>query len=466
MLRTLVFYFFPDIQKEEFKKFSILAGTFSLVIGTYWLLRLLKNTIFIKIAFPEELGWVAHQGRLFQPLAKFWSPFVVLAVVLIYSKLVDLFKKHQLFYIICSFYGFIFFNLSMVLLVKDLFGSAYIGKWALALAGWVSYFAIESFGSLLPALFWSFTISITETDSAKRGFPLIVAFAQIGAVAGSSVMLFSEHIGSLWPILFTASIFVCAIMGMIYYFMKSIPAHEMVGNKEAAKTEKQKEGFFEGFISGLVLLFSRPYLLGVLIVSTFYEVIAQVMDYQMQSQAAISPEYASDVAFGKFQGIMGVCTNSLAFLVALLGTSYLIKKLGIRLSLLMYPVLVAITLVTLFTYYQIVMPTGTHLLWALFLAYIIVKAISYAVNNPIKDMMYIPTSKDAKFKSKGWIDMFGGRFAKAGGAQITNRFKETLHELMVFGTYCSLGLIGIWMLAAIYVGYKNQQLVKDGEIIE
>ena len=178
MFQNLVSYFFPDIQKEEFKKFSILAATFSLVIGTYWLLRLLKNTIFIKIAFPEELGWVAHQGRLFQPLAKFWSPFVVLAVVLIYSKLVDLFKKHQLFYIICSFYGFIFFNLSMVLLVKDLFGAAYIGKWALGLAGWVSYFAIESFGSLLPALFWSFTISITETDSAKRGFPLIVAFAQ------------------------------------------------------------------------------------------------------------------------------------------------------------------------------------------------------------------------------------------------------------------------------------------------
>ena len=46
------------------------------------------------------------------------------------------------------------------------------------------------------------------------------------------------------------------------------------------------------------------------------------------------------------------------------------------------------------------------------------KGLSYALNNPCKEVMYIPTSKDAKFKTKSFIDMFGSRSAKMSGAQI------------------------------------------------
>ena len=76
--------------------------------------------------------------------------------------------------------------------------------------------------------------------------------------------------------------------------------------------------------------------------------------------------------------------------------------------------------------------------------------------------MYIPTSKDAKFKSKGWIDTFGSRMAKGGGAQVTNAFKHNLPDLMFFGTMFGFGLISVWIVAALYVATKNSQLIKDG----
>ena len=75
MITRLVRYFFPDIQDHELRKFTLLAFIFFLIIGTYWLLRLLKYTIFLKVAFPEALGWAPHQGRLFQPTAKFSVAF-------------------------------------------------------------------------------------------------------------------------------------------------------------------------------------------------------------------------------------------------------------------------------------------------------------------------------------------------------------------------------------------------------
>src|SRR3990172_8875753 len=110
MLIACIHYFYPDLNKDDIKKFSILSLAFFLIIGSYWLLRLLKTTLFYKIAFPESLGWAASQGRLFQPIAKFWSPFVVFALIMVYSKLIDMFHKHILFYIICTVYAIIFFS--------------------------------------------------------------------------------------------------------------------------------------------------------------------------------------------------------------------------------------------------------------------------------------------------------------------------------------------------------------------
>lgn len=466
MFYKTINFFYPELKQNEMRKYGLLSIIFFLIIGTYWLLRLLKNTIFLKVAFPESLGWLPQQGPLFQPTAKFWSPFIVLIMVLLYSKLVDLFKKHQLFYIICTFYAIIFASVGSVLLVKEIYGLHVVGKTLLATMGWFSYFAIESFGSLVPALFWSFTNSITDSESAKRSFPLIIATAQMGAIAGSTLLLFSESIGNLWPILMIASLFVFLIVPMVHYFMKTIPETQLIGNPVAASTEKIKEGFLTGFISGLTLLVTRSYLLGVLIISTFYEAIAQIVEYQMQRQACLSPIYSSDVAFAKFQAIYGISINVLSFLIALLGTSYLLKKLGTQINLLIYPIIFGITLLALFGYFQLWSPAPSTLLWFIFAAMVVIKGVGYAVNNPTKEIMYIPTSKDAKFKSKGWIDTFGSRFAKAGGAQITNKFKHSMSELMVYGSMFGFGLIFVWLFAAFYVGKKNSQLLKDGKIIE
>lgn len=465
MISNVAHYFFPDLKHNETRKFGLLAITGFFVIGTYWLLRLLKQTIFMKIAFPMELGWQAHQGVLFQPIAKFWSPFVVLATVLIYSKLVDLFKKHQLFYIFCTFYGILFGAIASAILVKEWYGAHVLGKEVLAIVGWVNYFAVESFGSLVVALFWSFTNSICTTESAKRGFPLIVSFMQVGAIGGSALLLLTESVGAMWPFISLASVFMFAIVTMIWYFMLTTPADELIGNKAAAASEKKKEGFFEGFTSGLVLLVSRPYLLGILIISTFYEICMQIVDYQLHAQASRVPELASTEAFNRFEGILGMSANGLSLLIALLGTSYIVKRFGTRISLAIYPVIFSITIIALLLFFYSG-PSSTQLLWATFASFMIIKAISYALNNPLKEMMYIPTSKDAKFKSKGWIDMFGGRFAKAGGGSINNFFKHDLSELMVYGTFISLGIIGVWLGAAFYVGRKNQQLIHDGKIIE
>ena len=50
--------------------------------------------------------------------------------------------------------------------------------------GWVSFVAIESYGSLAVALFWAFTNATVDLEGAKASYGLIIAGAQVGAIIG------------------------------------------------------------------------------------------------------------------------------------------------------------------------------------------------------------------------------------------------------------------------------------------
>jgi ATP:ADP antiporter, AAA family len=420
-------------------------------------LRLLKKVFIYQVAFPVELGWSQSYGIEFIPKLKFISLFTILISVFIYSKLVDMFKKHQLFYVIGSFYVALFSIVTVVLVIKDSYGAAAIGSNILAGMGVATYLATESFGSLIIALFWSYTVSVMKGSEAKRGFPFIIAVTQLGTIAGSSLMFFNVPNVTLLLICISS---ILILMSIIYYIANHFPKDQL----ESDKVEKKSS---PDFLAGVKLLISKPYLMGVFVVSTFYEVAKSVVDYLMDLQGVLV--YGDK--FKVFSGIYGMSVNFLALLMALLGTGMLMKKFGLRFCLLLYPAMFGTAMIGLYLFY-LTNPSPIALLWATFGVMMLVTATSYAVNNPVKEMMYIPTSKDAKFKVKGFTDMFGSRSAKTSGMQIGGALKVpgdvagTISRLMGYGILISLGVIGVWLAVAFYVGQKNAQLTKDGEIVE
>lgn len=83
-------------------------------------------------------------------------------------------------YVLCSIYSALFVVLAIIIFFTEICGPSSVGRLPLAITGWTSYFIIDSYGSLVVALFWSFTNSIRTDDSAKRGFPLVNTFAHLG----------------------------------------------------------------------------------------------------------------------------------------------------------------------------------------------------------------------------------------------------------------------------------------------
>ncbi|MBP7854498.1 hypothetical protein KAZ82_01015, partial [Candidatus Babeliales bacterium] len=302
MITGIVQFFYPDIQKSDIKKVSLLGLTFFFMVGAYWLLRLLKDLFFYNsLAFPVALGWDADAGRRALPWAKMMSPWIVLGAVIIYTKLVDMFEKHKLFYILTTFYIIGFSAVSAIVFAQSAYGPEYIGKLPLQLTGYAAYWLTESFGSVLVALFWSFTVSSTTSDQAKRTFPYIVALGQLGSISFSSLLM----LGLKTWILFVIAIGLLAgVFLTMKYLMKTIPADEMKSDKEEKKSKPD-------MLAGIKLLLTEPYLIGVLVVSTFYEVAGTIVDYQMKSQTKLA-----GIDFEWFQGIYGTSVNLLSFTIA------------------------------------------------------------------------------------------------------------------------------------------------------
>ncbi len=94
-----------------------------------------------------------------------------------------------------------------------------------------------------------------------------------------------------------------------------------------------------------------------------------------------------------------------------------------------------------------------------------VKALSYALNNPYKEIMCIPTSKDIKFKAKNSIDVQGARSTKATGAAIFT-IPTSLSALLMASSIISFGIIAVWIPIALCVGKKNQKMVDSKSTVQ
>ncbi len=437
-LTKIVHMFWGEMNAEEAKKFALLSGVFFFIIGAYWMLRELKDAIFMQLVGKASLG-----------NAKILSVLILVMLVLFYNKLVDLFEKTKLIYIIAGFYGVLYLSIAYFL-THPTIGLANQVQGTHRFLGWFIYVAIESFGSMVPPLFWAYVASVMDTTSAKKGYPLIVAGAQMGSILGSIINISLVTILGI-PVMFASAAFGVLIVPFMIklfstkYAATSTPSIEKINEKKKPT----------GVIEGLKLIFSRNYLLGILVVSTVYEVVGTILDLQFKVAAQDALVGGEKVA--QFMAVFGLCANGLSFLFALLGTSFLIRKLGLRIGLIIYPSVLAILVLATWSM------AGS--LMAFFTAMVVIKGLSYALNNPCKEIMYIPTSKDIKFKAKSWIDVQGGRSAKAIGGAFYN-LAQKLGSISTYGAIVSLGIIAAWIPVAWYVGTTNSKLVQENKIVE
>lgn len=448
-----------DVGKDDRLKILFLSIIFLLVVAAYTLIKNLKDSIFVNTV-----------GRTHQPLAKLIVVPALIPIIFFYSRLVDRTRHNQLLGLCALFFGI------SSLVIGYFIGHATIGLYnpvtnVWRLFGWVVYIFGELFSPFLVSVVWAFINSVTNPESAKNNYALIVASSKVGGIcaAGFAWFLFSISFGagnlylsdvtSHQVVLFAIAVMLLLVPVVLFLMSRFVPHEHLHGYEAAYRLEKQQEEVKEkesiSVLAGLGLLLRYPYVLGIFSMIFFYEVINAVLVYLRLGVAEAGSSSAAQFSSIIFK--IDFFMHATGLLIALFGTRTLLRAFGERICLMLVPLVIGILLLYLMIY-----PTPTSVA----LTFIALKSVNYAFSQPVRESLYIPTTTDIKFKVRPWIDAFGGKIAKLGGASF-NWMTAWLNNaaLLMTQSFFFAGTIGLWFFAALMLGKRFENAIRNNEVI-
>lgn len=449
---------FGNFEREEFKKFLKMGLIFALIIGVYWTLRPLKDAVFIQLVDKLQL-----------PYAKTISVICLLPLVMFYTRLLEKTSREKMLVILPVFYGIAvcFFSLLMIFFQapsEEIAKRDFLFLISTRALGYLFYVFVESFGSLVIALFWAFATDTTNATPAKRGFPLVVAIGQMGGIVFPYTIGGLPHrLGLMTDTLsmMCLGLFILCIVPLVKYFLRSTPK-QLLASFQGKNEKKEKAEQEPGFLEGLKLLLKNRYLLGIFTANFIYEVVITIFDFNFKLSAS---SFYSGVALSNYLSIYGSSVNIVSLLCLLLGISNVTRFLGVGVALTAMPVIVGCALLGFLS---------LDSLTFLFSLMVGSKAINYALNGPALKQLYIPTTPDVRFKAQAWIETFGSRLSKQGGsifnmslAPLQKSFGALAgkaHYLWLSGIIC-FPLLALWFIAALFLGRSFKKAIENKKTI-
>jgi ATP:ADP antiporter, AAA family len=455
--------FFLDVEPHERLKVILLTLSFFFIIGGYTIVKELKDSLFVHIVGKEYIPW-----------AKIVAMGILIPPILLYSRLVDLMRRYHLLYVYTIVYGVGGLIITYFLADSSIgLGNVVTSKYRYF--GWFVYFFLEGYSPFVVGLFWAFANSITSPQAAKSNYPLMIAGSKIGGACMSALaLLVLGRNGDqlLFPTIFAhqilfalASLLLLLVPFVIHLLITMVPGRYLHGYEAAYRVEKARDNevkekmglsnFMQSMLGGLTMLLRYPYLMGMFGMVFFWEMVNVVFGYERLGVGQATSLTMSDYSHFLFESALFV--HIAGFAIVLFGTRALMSVLGERRSLMLVPALTGVLLI-----YYLSFQSAT----AVLIVYVLIRSINYAFAYPLRESLYIPTTKEMKFKSKSWIDAFGIKIAKSS-ASYYNLFVEGLHRSLltaVNGVFFVF-IIGSWLITAHLLGRRFEIAVKNNEVI-
>ena len=426
-----------NIRREELPLSLLMFGYFFLVITSFSILKPLKKGMFAQ--FYDQTGFdlfswhmTAAQAEL---LAKVLNMVVAFIAVVVFTWVARRFRRQQLTLIFSAF-----FMLSYVLYSFIIDNPGDLTVWSFYLFG-------DLFSTLMVVTFFAFLNDSVTPDKAKRLYGLVV----LGGVTGGA---FGSTFVRVWIEQMTISswMWICLGIAVVIVIIALIAGRLVDRNPppETTQPEKVEPSQQRGnlAVEGARLVFRSPYLFSIVGILGLYEITSQIMDFQF---TATILHYLDGPAIGRQIATVFAITNWVALFVQLFLTSFIMTRFGLKTALMILPLTVIAG-----SFGFIAFP----ILWVGSLLNTADNAFNYTINQSAKEALYVPTTRDEKYKAKAFIDMFVQRFAKvlAVGVSllITTLFTDfsTIRWLSLF----TLAVVVVWIFAARYAGRRFHEM--------
>ncbi|OGB85849.1 hypothetical protein A3J41_01345 [candidate division TM6 bacterium RIFCSPHIGHO2_12_FULL_38_8] len=453
------------LDKHERLKFLLLTVAFAFVIGSYTIAKELKDSIFVSIVGKEWL-----------PTAKLLVIFLLIPAALIYSRLVDLFRRYQVLAFYSLLYGLI------LAIFTFLLGHSTIGLYNMQtspyrLFGWFFYFVLEGYSPFVVSVFWAYLNSVSSPDEAKNCYPIMVAGSKVGGIITALFAWYLlEHCSILsWCgsvnhdvvahqiLMGLVSVMLLCVPIIILALLKYVPGHYLHGYEAVYQMEKKQQkddanqNAASSAFSGIKLLFESPYILGIFGLVFFYETLNVVLNFQRIG--ILKAASTSMAGFTASMFLQRFWMHFWGMLISFFGVKWLLQRFEVRRCLFMVPFIMSVLLICFL---------GAQSPSIILFAFMGFGTINYSLSSPLREALYIPATKNMKFKAKAWIDSFGTKFAKGFGslfASVTNFLPLGSSALSsIYVGFFSM-LMVLWFVTAWLLGKKYEKSIARNEII-
>ena len=258
---------------------------------------------------------------------------------------------------------------------------------------WVGIFSLTTI-----AQFWSYANEIYTKADGDRLFPLIAVGSAAGAPVGAELAerLFHYHLSPYLMMEIAAGIL------LLHLALYRIVSGRVAAGGAAVRPPMKPGNGFALVLRSRYLSLIALFLVLLNIVNTVGEyILGQAVVNSGNAQLAANPAFNKEAFIGSFYGNYFFWTNVATILIQAFLVSRIVKKFGMR------GVLLSLPIVALGAYGLAAIGAGLSILLYVKIAE---NSTDYSVMNTGKQMLWLPTSPEEKYKAKQAIDTFFVRF--------------------------------------------------------
>ena len=271
---------------------------------------------------------------------------------------------------------------------------------------------IGVFNLMIVAQFWSFANDIYSRPEGERLFPLVGFGASAGAVAGALVAARLIQWLGVYELLLTGAVLL-ALQLQITNYVDSHTPHRT----QARNTREDASGTPHGNAFGLV--FRTPYLLLMAVMLLLLSTVDAIGEYVLGSivKTAAEAEIAAgraggatlEALIGTFYSRYFALVNVASLLIQLFVVSRLVKLMQVRRAVIVEPTLSFLAYAALVVAPSLPVALTTK---------VAEKGTDYSLGNTVRNMLYLPCTREEKYSAKQVIDSFFFRMGDVMSAAV------------------------------------------------
>ena len=366
---------FTDVKPGEGITALLLALNVFLILMAYYVLKPVREALVLGEGSAELKSYLAA-GQV----------AVLSLVVPYYGRLVAKLERMRLinlvtlFFIACPvvFYGLALFAVPL----------------AVPFFIWIGIFSL-----MVIAQFWSFANDIYTKEEGERLFPIVGFGASLGAVGGARIAdRLIEPIG-VYQLMLVGAAILALQLWLINYINRRASGRAASQPPAAAVKPAASNAFALVFRTRYLLLMALMLMLLNWVNATGEFILGDIVKHKAMEMVASGEAggLSEGQLIGDFYSKYFTAVNILGVVMQLFVVSRVVKYFGIGWAVMVLPAL------SLVAYNVMVF---LPILWAVLSAKVAENATDYSLNNTVRNMLFLPCTREQKYSAKQAIDSF------------------------------------------------------------